>query len=458
MRSQPSVTGAVYVTRSRCNSFVTKLSYRIPRGVQTQSRRDVLVGLAGGAAALSGCAGIRVDESDEQEVPDREPAMFLFLETLSAIRDRVDADERPWTAAEAAFAADVQNAMAADPESVTDNGDGHVFQTAGPDDPDSRGDYVAAIRTGDRIRDLGLAYQYYGQDRFARKAVDMLDHWFLDDDTRMEPVESNTIEQFITLPKMWWGAELVRGHDAWDRDSVGNEAALRQWIGTYLDEIGHEIPTDFGQQNIFNWQEMAQAAGAVYRRDWANFRRAMRRNREDGFNQLREDGLLANEITRDTSLAYSLYAAKALVTAAELSRVYEHRLDGPPLYEYAKFDDGTRAIERILDTHAPYVSDPASWTARRGDDGDAFYNADGFPARKQEAASSLYEVAYSYYEKDSYLDAIRASGQPVENVPTYVDAQQRAIDDPDRPHRDERILGWTTFSHGERFRLDLDDG
>jgi hypothetical protein len=426
--------------------------------VQTPTRRDVLVALSGATVALSGCSGVLPDgESDEPELPDREPGMFLYLDTLSAIRERVDNGDGPWADAEPPFAADVQNAMAADPESVTDNGDGHEFQTAGPDEPDSRGDYLAAIRTGDRIRDLGLAYQYYGQDRFARKAVDLLDHWFLAEDTRMAPVKSNTIEQFITLPKMWWGAELVRGHDAWNRDSVGTESALEAWIGTYLDDVGHQIPTDFGQQNIFNWQQLTQAAGSVYRRDWENFRRAMGRNREDGFNQLREDGLLENEITRSTSLAYSLYAAKALVSAAELSRVYEHRLEGPPLYEYQKFDDGTAAIERILDAHAPYVSDPESWTERREDDEDAFYSANGFPARKQEAASSLYEVAYSYYEKESYLDAIQAGGRPVKNVPTYVDAQQAAIENPDRPHRDERILGWTTFSHGERFRLDIED-
>ena len=418
----------------------------------------MLVGLAGGAAALSGCSRVLPGgPSDDGQLPAREPGMFLYLDTLSAVRDRVDEDEAPWTAAEAVFATDVQDAMAADPESVTDNADGHEFQTAGPDEPDSRGDYVAAIRTGDRIRDLGLAYHYYGQDRFARKAVDLLDHWFLAEETRMAPVKTNSIEQYITLPKMWWGAELVRGHDAWDRDGVGSEAALRGWIGTYLDDVGHEIPTDFGQQNIFNWQEMTQAAGSVYRRDWERFRHAMERNRADGFNQLREDGLLANEITRSTSLAYSLYAAKALVTAAELSRVYEHRLEGPTLYEYSKFDGDRSAIERILDAHAPYVSDPAAWTEMREDDEDAFYNADGFPARKQESASSLYEVAYSYYEKDSYLEAVRAGGQSVKNVPTYVDAQQTAIDNPDRPHRDERILGWTTFSHGERFRLDLPD-
>jgi len=438
--------------------------------VQRQTRRDVLLALSGTAVALAGCStGLSTGDSDAkaasheteptpteqvtESTVERGPAMFVDLDTLAAIRSRVENGDSPWTESHKAFMSDVRDAMAADPESVTDNGDGHEFKTKGPEDPAERKDYVAAIRTGDRIRDLGLAYQYTGADQYAEKAIELLDHWFLRSETYMAPVKTNSIEQFITLPKMWWGAELVRGHEAWTDDGVGTEADLQEWVRTFLDDVGHNIPTEMGQQNIFNWQEMTHAAGSVYLRDWDRFRDAIRRNREDGFTQLREDGLLENEIIRASSLAYSLYATKALVTAAELSRLYADRLDGPTLYEYQKFDGERGAIERILDAHAPYVADPEAWEAMG--DGDRFVNADGFPARKQEAASSLYEVAYSYYEKDTYLETLKQSGQPVKNVPTYVSAQQAAIDDPDRPHRDERVLGWTTFTHGERFRLDL---
>ncbi|KAA9398984.1 hypothetical protein Har1130_12320 [Haloarcula sp. CBA1130] len=440
--------------------------------MQRQTRRDVLLALSGTAVALGGCStdlssgesGAKAATHETDPTPTARPsespkesgaAMFVHLDTLAAIQSRVENGDSPWTEAYEAFIDDVRDAMAADPESVTDNGDGHEFKTKGPENPAARKDYVAAIRTGDRIRDLGLAYQYSSDDRYAEKAVELLDHWFLNAETRMAPVKTNSIEQFITLPKMWWGAELVRGHDAWNDDSVGTEADLQAWVKTFLDDVGHGIPTEMGQQNIFNWKEMTHAAGSVYLREWDRFRDAMQRNRQDGFNQLREDGLLENEIVRASSLAYSLYAAKALVTAAELSRLYADKLDGPTLYEYQKFDGDRGAIERILDAHAPYVADPEAWEAMGEGDPDRFVNSDGFPARKQEAASSLYEVAYSYYEKDTYLKTLKQSGRPVKNVPTYVSAQQAAIDDPDRPHRDERILGWTTFTHGERFRLDL---
>ncbi|EMA28817.1 hypothetical protein C444_15663 [Haloarcula japonica DSM 6131] len=432
----------------------------------------MLIALSGAAAALGGCSTVlpsgnsdaRAATEEMEPTPTEQisesttesrPAMFVHLDTLAGIRSRIENGDSPWTGAHEAFMNDVRDAMAADPESVTDNGDGHEFKTKGPKNPAERKDYVAAIRTGDRIRDLGLAYQYTGADQYAEKAIELLDHWFLRSETYMAPVKTNSIEQYITLPKMWWGAELVRGHEAWNDDSVGSETDLQKWVQTFLDDVGHNVPTEMGQQNIFNWQEMTHAAGAVYLRDWDRFRNAMQRNRETGFNQLREDGLLENEIIRASSLAYSLYAAKALVTAAELSRLYADKLDGPTLYEYQKFDGDKGAIERILDAHAPYVGDPEAWEAMGEGDPDRFVNNDGFPARKQESASSLYEVAYSYYEKDAYLEALKQSGQPVKNVPTYVSAQQAAIDNPDRPHRDERILGWTTFTHGERFQLDV---
>lgn len=440
----------------------------------------MLLALSGATAALGGCStGLSSDDANaapasqtasdverststeeqataSQNAPAGRPAMFVDLDTLAAIRSRVERGDSPWNPAYEAFMSDVREAMDAEPESVTDNGDGHEFKTKGPDNPEERKDYVAAIRTGDRIRDLGLAYQYHEENQYAEKAVELLDNWFLNAETRMAPVMTNSIEQFITLPKMWWGAELVRGHGAWDDGDVGSESDLQEWIRTFLDDVGHGVQTSMGQQNIFNWQEMAQAAGAVYCRDWDRFRTAMQRNRETGFNQLREDGLLEHEIGRASSLAYSLYAAKALVTGAELSRLYADKLDGPTLYEYQKYDGDDRgAIELILDSHAPYVADPEAWEALGEDDSEVFENVDGFPARKQESASSLYEVAYSYYQKETYLETVKASGQPVKNVPTYVSAQQVAIDEPGRPHRDERILGWTTFTHGERFRLDL---
>jgi len=381
--------------------------------------------------------------------------MFLHLDTLAAIRARVEAGDEPWTTAYEWFMSDTYNALQSEPEGVTTGDRNHEFTTAGPDDPDNRGDYKTAIRVGDQARDLGLAYQLTGEDEYARGAVDVLDCWFLAHETYMKPEPTASIELFITLPKMWWGAELVRGHDAWERAGVGDESTLREWVATFLDQLSHEVPTTFGQQNIFNWLELTHAAGGVYLRDWDRFRTAMSRNRETGFDQLREDGLLENELPRHKSLTYSIFAMKALTTAAEISRLYADRLDGPTIYEYAKFDGSRTALERMYDTHAPYILDPQAWRAQSsGPDDERFRTGEGFPARSMEKAGALYEVAYSRFRKDAYVEVVTAGGRPVKNQPTYVEAQQEPIEHEGRPRRDERVLGWTTLTHGEQFRLD----
>lgn len=380
--------------------------------------------------------------------------MFVHLDTLAAVGERVNAGDEPWATAHEWFMADVSEALADETEAVTTGGQDHVFASEGPDEPEDRDDYETAIRVGDRIRDLGLAYQLTGDDEYARRAVDYLNCWFLADDTYMTPEPTASIELFVTLPKMWWGAELVRGHDAWQRDAVGDESKLQEWVATFLEPLSHEVPTTFGQQNIFNWKELTHAAGAVYLRDWERLRTTVSRSRETGFDQLREDGLLENEIIRDTSLTYSVFAMKALTTAAEISRLYADRLDGPTLYEHSKFDGDRTALERMYDAHAPYIVDPEAWAAESSGSDDQFRMANGFPARSMEKAGSLYELAYSRFDKEAYLDVVSAGGRPVKNLPTYVEAQQEPIEHEGRPRRDERVLGWTTLTHGEQFRLE----
>ena len=98
------------------------------------------------------------------------PAMFVHLDELAAIREKVEESADPWQTAYDRLMRDVATARSASPASVTDSGDGNQFRTGGPDS-DSRDDYVAAIRMGDHVRDLGLAYQFHGDDKYARRAV-----------------------------------------------------------------------------------------------------------------------------------------------------------------------------------------------------------------------------------------------------------------------------------------------
>ena len=362
------------------------------------------------------------------------PALFADRNELAAVKRRVDAGDDPWASAYEAFIADANESLTASPKSVTDGGGGHLFKASDPDD-DTRGDYVAAIEMGDRIRDLGLAYEFTGDDAYAQRAVEFLDHWFFGD-TRMTPEETDTVELYITLPKMWYGAELVRDHPAWD-DVEGSQSGLADWIRSYLDTVGTGVPTRV--QNIFVWREVTHAAGAAYAGDDEAFAAAFDRLRDIAFVQLRSDGLLEEELIRSEGLSYSLYALKAFVTAAELGRHY-----GETFYDYERF--GGSALELMFDAHAKFFFDPESFDERYGEAG-------GFAAREREEGTSAYELAHSYWGKDRYLDVVRSRGSEITNEPTYVPQHQDAINAKGRPVRDERLLGWTTLTHGNRFAL-----
>ncbi|MWG33294.1 alginate lyase family protein [Halomarina oriensis] len=406
-------------------------------GSRRVSRRRLLTTVGAlGAGSVAGCLSARADsrEPPHQRAGD-DPAIFVDRSELAAVRERVDAGEEPWASAYEAFVADADESLDADPLSVTDDGGGRTFESSDPDD-DSRGDYAAAIETGDRVRDLGLAYELTGDDAYAEQAVAVLDHWCLDPDTRMEPELTDSIEQYVTLPKLWYGAELVGDHDAWD-DVGGSPAAMADWVRSFVDSVGTGIPERV--QNIFVWREVARASGAAYLGDDDLLSASFDRLRDHAFGQLRRDGLLEEELVRSEGLSYSLYALKAFVTAAELGRHY-----GESFYEYEQY--GQSALKLMFDAHADFFFDPESFDDRYGEVG-------GFAAREREEGTSAYELAYSYWGDERYLDVVESGGSEITNEPTYVPQHQDAIDSSGRPVRDERLLGWTTLTHGNRFDL-----
>ncbi len=241
---------------------------------------------------------------------------------------------------------------------------------------------------------------------------------------------------------MWWGAELVR-RPRGGNDRVSARKTTAEWVRTCPRRRGPQLPPRWGNRTL-------QLARDDPRR---RFGVLGTRTGSEGHATEPRDGLHPTPRGRPTEIVHRASSWRTAVAAKALSPPRNSADSTPrdstaPLCTSTRNDGDRTATERARRPRAARA--PRGREALGEGDPDRFVNSDGFPARKQEAASSLYEVAYSYYEKDTYLKALKQSGQPVKNVPTYVSAQQAAIDNPDRPHRDERILGWTTFTHGER--------
>ncbi|MUW13522.1 hypothetical protein GJ633_01790 [Halorubrum sp. CBA1125] len=205
---------------------------------------------------------------------------------------------------------------------------------------------------------------------------------------------------------------------------IGGE--LRAWAETYLADLedgeGRQRYTGVVRNNIYAWWILARATAAAYLDDRDALGRAFDDWRENAFDQLEPNGLLRHERGRTDGLDYSIYGLKSLTLTAEIARHY-----GVDLYEYSLPDDDTSALLRAFEGHQPYVVGAEEWEWGTGED--------GYTDAERTAAGSVYELAYSRWNRTEFRRVVEAIGRPL---------------------YDRRILGWTTLTHANRFELDLD--
>lgn len=398
-------------------------------------RRKFLRAAAGTGTAigLAGCGGVggHPEPSPAFESADVVYAGLLDGAEVAAVTEQIRAGNDPWRSGYAAQISDTERALDASPRSVVDDGapegvDEHRFATGA-----DRTDYEAALDMGRWIRDLGLGYAFTGADRYARKAIDLVDHWFVAPATRMHPSGKNhggadfSIELHVTIPKMIYGVSLVAGHPSWRRID-GGENAVREWIRAYLDDMeagaGEDSYDGAVENNIYAWWILGRATAAAYLDDRDSLTGAFDDWRANALAQIESSGRLKLERQRENGLLYSLYGLKALTLTAEIARHY-----GVDLYGYAPDDAEESALQRAFAFHAQYVRNPDAWEWGLGDG--------NFSAAEREEGASVYELACSRWSTESYRRVVRSTGRPV---------------------YDRRILGWVTLTHADRFELDVE--
>lgn len=371
------------------------------------------------------------------------PVLFLSPDETKAIAARIADKRDPWWSAFRALKRSADGALSAVPRSVVDNGaphgagdNPHLYGSDAPyQEADgefsaaaNREDYEAATSMSTWIRDLSLAYALTGTDAYAEKAIDLLHHWFVDSKTRMEPsgtnygphteglAKQNSIEHYITIPKMLYGASFLGGHDHWKAVGPDGKARFTEWVSVFLDDLestGYNNPI---RNNIYAWWVLTRASAAAFLGDLSAMDRAFEDWRTVALDQLDEQGSLQYERQRSRGLFYSLYGLEALISTAELARHY-----GVNLYEYQKF--GRSAIQSICDFHGPYVLDPTSWP---------YEETDGFSSPELREGASSFELAYSKWQKEEYFEVISTVGRPISG---------------------SRILGSDTLTHGNLFEI-----
>ncbi|MEM8535484.1 MAG: alginate lyase family protein, partial [Chloroflexota bacterium] len=251
-------------------------------------------------------------------------------------------------------------------------------------------------------RDLGLAYALSGEERYAERAAYLIRVWAVDDDSRMNPRFTNgqsRIELSITMPGLFYGADLISGSSSWSTDE---QRAFRSWVNEFVDS-GKSWT---GENNFEAWRLVFVASGAAYADDRSDLEYVYDRFKEVLPEHIGSEGQMVKELGRTKSLMYSLYSLNAFTQVAEIAR---H--NGEDLYDYSR---NGRSLKLALDYHVPYVINPDSWQRQQIS-----------PIEPKDVAH--YEMAYRYYDDEDYL---------------------RAINEWSRPLSENRTMGPVTLTHG----------
>lgn len=347
------------------------------------------------------------------------PNSYLNAAELAAIKGRVQAGDAPWAAAHSALIADADAALGLSPGSVTKQGStGHDYYTEAPYcgwDPASspcgasccdgqinpnadRGDYVAAIAVSHAVRDLGLAYALTGKTAYADKAVTLIRVWCLDSATYMTPKATNgqsEIELAITIPGMFYGADLMWSYSGWP---ATQRTAFIQWTRDFATSFKTRR-TSLDEANFGDWRLVFLANAAVITEDPDLMAYVVGHYRQLTPNQIDAGGVLVKEIGRTKSLDYATYAANAIIQVAEIAR--HHGVD---LYNY-QAADGRGSIHKAMRWLAPYVKTPSTWPHPQIS---AYTGAN----------AAAFELAYFAWGEAPMLDAINRWGRPVVDIRT----------------------------------------
>lgn len=271
-------------------------------------------------------------------------------------------------------------------------------------------DRVRLGETAERVKVLSLAYFLTSEEKYARKATELIQVWFLNEDTRMNP----NLEYAQMIPghnngkgrcygildtysfvEMLDAVVLLEHSEAF---SKGDSKALKEWFGSLLDWIlsSPQGKEEAASANNHGTAYDAQAiAFALYsgREDIA--RRIIREFPEKRtFTQIAPDGSQPHELSRTLSYHYSHYNLTHFIDVFLMAEKLGMDIDG-------KTSEDGRNFYRALDFLVPYI----------GDDGQQrwpYEQLHGFDDVSQKLCKDLYRVAaYLAPSRTDYMEVFR---------------------------------------------------
>lgn len=229
-------------------------------------------------------------------------------------------------------------------------------------------DDLALSRMVNAVDTLALAYYLTGTQTYADHAARLVQAWFLDESTRMNPnmhyaqiipgrpqERGGGIIDSRVFMRVVDAVGLLAGSPSW---TVGDQEALQAWFGQLLGWL-RESPQGQMESRATNnhgsWYDAQVVCYALFTGQGDIAAQVVARSTKARIaSQVAPDGRQPNELTRTRSFDYSTFNLEALFQLATLG---DHA--GVDLWRYQTAD--TRSIRRALDFLVPYIGGATPW-------------------------------------------------------------------------------------------------
>ena len=218
-----------------------------------------------------------------------------------------------------------------------------------------------------QVYKLSLAYYFSGEEKYANHASKLLEVWFLDTATRMNPnlnfgqavkgVIEGRAEGIIDTRHFIYlidAVDLLKGSKSW---TSANENDLKKWFSEFLywlqnSKIG--IKEMNAKNNHGIWYDAQALSIALFIDSTSLADKIVNKTIERLDKQMDEHGLFPLELERTTSLHYSVFIMNALEIVAQLSEKTKTN------FWNAKTSTG-KTFKQAFEAIYPYMVNKKKW-------------------------------------------------------------------------------------------------
>lgn len=222
-------------------------------------------------------------------------------------------------------------------------------------------------KMSESVYDLSLGYYFAGDERFAKKAVELMHTWFVDTATRMNPhlnygqavkgVISGRAEGLIDSRHFIFlidGIQLIQKSPYYTKDF---DLQMKHWFTQFLQwmeqsEIGKDEWNAKNNHGI--WYDAQALSYALFIKDTAHAHQILNRSIQRLEQQLDVHGYFPLEMARTTSFHYSAFILNAFTVIAQLAENLQVDL------WHLKLKD-QKSLELAFTTLIPFLKKEKEW-------------------------------------------------------------------------------------------------